>query len=133
MNGGDTEHVATGAAWLHERDPSSTNVLEQLRAGCPELVDLLVEVLYGRAFSRSRLDARTKCLVAVSCAAAGGFEPQVRYQTRLALLSGVSIDDLYEICFFVASFNGLSNAINAMNLMRVVHAEMSAVDRADAR
>ena len=121
----DNRSAAAGLEWLRQRDPAADAIVEDLRAGSTELVDLLLSVLYGSAFNRGGLELRTKCLLSVACAAAGGLHPQIRYQTRLALLSGVSLEELYDVCFFVAAFNGLSNAMNAMNLIRTVHSELS--------
>lgn len=115
-----------GEAWLQGLDPAAARILAELRTGSPELVDLLTEVLYEKVFQRPRLDIRTKCLLAVCCAAAGGFAPQVRYQARLALRCGVPIEDLYEMCFFVAAFCGLSQAMNAMNLINAANLELAA-------
>jgi 4-carboxymuconolactone decarboxylase len=113
-----------GEEWLRRRDPAAEAIVDGLREGSPELVDLLMEVLYGKVFQRPTLDPRTKCLLAVACAAAGGMAPQVRYQSRLALLSGVAAEELYDACFFVAAFNGLSHAMNAMNLIRAAVVEL---------
>ena len=116
--------AAWGEAWLRRRDPAAEAIVDGLREGSADLVDLLMEVLYGKVFQRPALDPHTKCLLAVACAAAGGMAPQVRYQSRLALLSGVTAEELYDACFFVAAFNGLSHAMNAMNLIRAAAAEL---------
>jgi 4-carboxymuconolactone decarboxylase len=113
-----------GEEWLRRLDPAAEAIVAGLREGSPDLVDLLMEVLYGKVFQRPTLDPRTKCLLAVACAAAGGMAPQVRYQSRLALLSGVTAEELYDACFFVAAFNGLSHAMNAMNLIRAAADEL---------
>lgn len=119
--------ATAGEVWLHGMDPDAAEILRELKGGSPDLVNLLTEVLYDKVFQRTRLDIRTKCLLSVCCAAAGGFAPQVRYQTRLALRCGVDLKDLYEICFFVAAFCGFSHAMNAMNLIHAVNQEMSGV------
>lgn len=130
MSGPGEGSAEWGEDWLRRRDPAAEAIVAGLREGSPELVDLLMEVLYGKVFQRPSLDQRTKCLLAVACAAAGGMAPQVRYQSRLALLSGVTAEELYDACFFVAAFNGLSHAMNAMNLIRIAAAELEQ-DRAE--
>jgi 3-oxoadipate enol-lactonase len=113
-------------AFLEQLDPAGQAIVEEMRRGSPELVDWLVDALYGKLYQRKQLDLRTRLLLTVACVAGtGSMQPQVAYQSRLALLNGVSIDELYEVCFHVAIFAGFANAMNAMNTIRGVHESLA--------
>lgn len=110
----------SGYDWLKAHDPEALDVLVELNSGCPELVDKLVKDLYEDLYQRSGLDLKTRLLITIACAAsAGSMIPQVTYQSRLALLNGVSLQEIHEVLFHVAVFSGFSHAMNAMNATKV--------------
>ncbi len=111
--------------WLLSRDPEALSVLNDLKSGCPELVDLLVQNLYGNLYQRVGLDLKSRLLITIACAASSGAMPQVTYQSRLALLCGVTQEELYEVLFNVAIFSGFSNAMNAMNAIKTAIATVA--------
>lgn len=115
-----------GYEWLLARDPEAGAVLGELKKGSPELVDFLIESLYGNLYQREGLDLKTRLLVTVACAAsAGTMLPQVTYQSRFALLNGVKPQELFEVLFNVAVFSGFAHAMNAMNAVKVAIASIN--------
>src|SRR5436190_15144347 len=103
--------------FLRSLDPSGPAIVSEMRSVSAAITDELVGLLYGNIYQRPELTLRERLLVTVAAAAAGCLQPQLAYQSRLALLNGVSEPELQELCLQVAVFCGFGPAVNAMHVI----------------
>ncbi|MCY4472171.1 MAG: carboxymuconolactone decarboxylase family protein [Kistimonas sp.] len=87
---------------------------ENLRPVFPDLVDHLVDDIYGFAYSREILDAKTRHLVSLGILSAiGGCENQLKFQLKAGLHMGLTEEEIKEVFIQVCVFAGNARAINA--------------------
>jgi len=107
--------------FLNSIDPVAAESLKQLRQKAPELVDVLIERLYGEAYQRDKLTLRERAFVTIaSLAASGNMNPQLATQIRLALKIGATREELMEVIYQISVFSGLGCATNAMIIIDAV-------------
>ena len=87
---------------------------EILRPVFPDLVDHLVEDVYGFAYSRGVLETKTRHLISLAILSSlGGCENQLQFQLAAGLHMGLSEEEIKEVFVQVCVFAGNSRAINA--------------------
>jgi len=107
--------------FLNSIDPETAETISLLRNKSPELVDALIERLYGEVYQRDKLTLRERLLVTVaSLMTSGHMQPQLAMQTRLALKYGLTREELMEIVLQVSVYSGLGHAVNAMTVIDAV-------------
>lgn len=92
---------------------------EKIRPVFPDLVDHLIEDIYGFAYRRGVIDIKTRHLISLGVISAmGGCENQLEFQLKAALNLGLSEDEIKEVFIQVSVFAGNARAINSA---RVFH------------
>jgi 4-carboxymuconolactone decarboxylase len=87
----------------------------------PDLVDKIVNDIYGFAYRREGLDLKTRHLVSLAAISAmGGAENQLRFQLKAALNLGLTIEEVREMFIQVAVFAGNARAFNAAAVFKAV-------------
>jgi 4-carboxymuconolactone decarboxylase len=110
-----------GLDFLTALDPDAADGIKQARRISPELIDALIERLYGNAYQRDKLTLRERFLVTIAAlVSAGNMEGPMATQSRLALKSGVSREELMELVFQVSVFSGFGIALNAIVVIDAV-------------
>lgn len=108
----------SGMEFLETLDPAGPRNLNKIRARCPELVDALVQRLYGEIYQRGKLTLRERFLVSIAVTmASGNMHSQLVYQSKLALRHGLTREELMEIALQISVFSGLATAINSMLIL----------------
>ncbi len=80
----------------------------------PDLVDNLIDQVYGFAYSRGIIDLKTRHLISLGVLSAmGGCENQLEFQLDAALNLGITPDEIKEVFIQVTVFAGNARAINA--------------------
>lgn len=114
--------------FLKSLDPDGPEIVARMNSVNSALSESLVERLYGDVYQRPALELRTRLLVTIGALAAGGdMKPQLIYQTKLAFLNGVTLDEVNEVLLQISVFSGFSRAVNAMNVVDALHKEMNLV------
>jgi 4-carboxymuconolactone decarboxylase len=85
----------------------------------------MVEFPYGDIYSRPGLALRDREIATTAMLTAlGGREPQLRVHFAAALNAGLTPDEIQEIIIHTITFAGFPTAINALNLLHAVLAEL---------
>lgn len=107
--------------------------LEEALAGrydahLPGFSESLIEWAYGRHYSRSGLDARTRQLATLAALTALGGQtgPQLKVNIEHSLAVGATQQEILEIIWQMAVYGGLPAAINGLNAAIEVFAEQEA-------
>lgn len=107
--------------FLNSIDPETADGIARIRNRCPELVDSLLERLYGEAYQRDRLTLRERLLVTVAALMVSAHtEAQLATQARLALKAGLNREELMEVAFQISVLSGLGHAMNGMVVIDAV-------------
>ena len=86
----------------------------------------MVEFPYGDIYSRDGLAIRDREIATIAMLTAlGGREPQLRVHIASALNVGLTPDEIQEIIIHTITFAGFPTAINALNLLHAVLAELN--------
>jgi 4-carboxymuconolactone decarboxylase len=91
--------------------------------GLGDLGRMIVEVVYGEAYSRPGLSDRDRELAAVAALVSLGRSSQLPQHLRASLKAGLSGDELQEVILQTATIAGFPPAMNAMATLRNVLAE----------
>jgi 4-carboxymuconolactone decarboxylase len=91
--------------------------------GLGDLGRMIVEVVYGEAYSRPGLSDRDRELTAVAALVSLGRSSQLPQHLRASLKAGLSGDELQEVILQTATIAGFPPAMNAMATLRNVLAE----------
>ena len=85
----------------------------------------MIEFPYGDIYSRDGLALRDREIATTAMLTAlGGREPQLRVHFAAALNVGLTPDEIQEIIIHTITFAGFPTAINALNLLHAVLAEL---------
>jgi 4-carboxymuconolactone decarboxylase len=91
--------------------------------GLGDLGRMIVEVVYGEAYSRPGLSDRDRELAAVAALVSLGRSSQLPQHLRASLKAGLSGDELHEVILQTATIAGFPPAMNAMATLKNVLAE----------
>jgi 4-carboxymuconolactone decarboxylase len=91
--------------------------------GLGDLGRMIVEVVYGEAYSRPGLSDRDRELAAVAALVSLGRSSQLPQHLRASLKAGLSGDELQEVILQTATIAGFPPAMNAMATLNNVLAE----------
>jgi 4-carboxymuconolactone decarboxylase len=91
--------------------------------GLGDLGRMIVEVVYGEAYSRPGLSDRDRELAAVAALVSLGRSSQLPQHLRASLKAGLSGDELQEVILQTATIAGFPPAMNAMATLRNVLVE----------
>lgn len=94
----------------------------------PEFSESVVDMAYGRVYSRPGLDLKTRMLATVAALTALGGQtgPQLRVNIGGALKAGASQREIAETIFQMGIYGGFPAMINALNVAKDVFAEQEA-------
>lgn len=94
----------------------------------PEFAESVVDMAYGRVYSRPGLDLKTRMLATVAALTAMGGQtaPQLRVNVGGALKAGASQREIAEAIFQMGIYGGFPAMINALNVAKEVFAEQEA-------
>ena len=91
----------------------------------PGFAESVVDMAYGRVYSRDGLDMKTRMLVTVGALAAigGQTRPQIKVNIASALRAGASQREIAEAIMQMGLYGGFPAMINALNAALEVFAE----------
>ncbi|MEP6871508.1 MAG: carboxymuconolactone decarboxylase family protein [Anaerolineaceae bacterium] len=95
----------------------------ELRAGCPELADAILDFSMGDVWQGAALDRRTRSLMVVVMLAAAGQHASLKSHIGGALNHGASAEAVIEAMKMVAVYAGFPAAVAAWPTMEEVFAE----------
>lgn len=95
----------------------------ELRASCPELADLIIDVSMGDVWQGAALDRRTRSLLVVAMLAAAGQHGSLKSHIGGALNHGASPEAVIESLKMVAIYAGFPAAVAAWPVMEEVFTE----------
>ncbi len=100
---------------------------DELSAVAPGLVDMTNKVLYGDVWERDGLARRDRCLLTIAALVAGNHHLRLEAHFRLALKSGVTVEELGEAMLHLAFYSSWPNAVAATRVLyNVVNEQKSA-------
>jgi 4-carboxymuconolactone decarboxylase len=115
----DDRYERGRARFLEIHDERALSAVE----GLGDLGRMIVEVVYGEAYSRPGLSDRDRELAAVAALVSLGRSSQLPQHLRASLKAGLSGDELQEVILQTATIAGFPPAMNAMATLRNVLAE----------
>jgi len=89
----------------------------------PELEDLVNEVLFGRIWSRDKLDLRSRSIAVIAALTATGQRPQLKNYIANSLNAGLTRDEIIEILIQLVFYIGLPPVANALAVAQEVFRE----------
>ncbi|MFF1384984.1 carboxymuconolactone decarboxylase family protein [Arthrobacter sp. NPDC058288] len=95
----------------------------------PKLVQLTDDVLFGDVWKRAGLSPRDRSLITVATLTALYRTGQLPSHLRLALVNGVTADELVEAITHLAFYAGWPNAMTAATALKEVLAEQPATEQ----
>ena len=127
----DRKTPKPGLDFLESLDPHGPASLHELRMKSADLVDALVDRLYGDVYQRDKLNLRERLLVTVAIAMVSEhMRRQLPYHCQMAIRNGVTGEELMEITQQVSVFCGFPAAITGMQVIDEV-AERVAAEKAE--
>ncbi|MEP7215765.1 MAG: carboxymuconolactone decarboxylase family protein [Anaerolineaceae bacterium] len=114
---------AAGLDVLRTLSGGDPNAEADLRAGCPELADAILDFSMGDVWQGTALDRRTRSLMVVVMLAAAGQHASLKSHIGGALNHGASADAIIEAMKMVAVYVGFPAAVAAWPTMEEVFAE----------
>ncbi len=101
--------------FLDSIDSVMAGAIAQLSKKSPELVDPMIQRLYGEIYQRDKLTLRERFLVTIAVLMVSGqMQNQLLVQARLALKSGITHEELTEVALQISVFYGFPCALNGM-------------------
>ena len=89
----------------------------------PDFDELITEVVYGKVWSRSGLDLRTRSAITIAALAALGRQGELRLHIGRGLNSGLSKQEISEILIHMAMYAGFPAAVSGFEVARQVFEE----------
>ena len=114
---------AAGLDVLRTLSGGDQNAEAELRAGCPELADAILDFSMGDAWQGTALDRRTRSLMVIVMLAAAGQHASLKSHIGGALNNGASAEAVIEAMKMVAVYAGFPAAVAAWPTMEEVFAE----------
>lgn len=115
---------------LNQLEPGSAergNI--SFRALFPELIDHVMEGIYGFAYKRPNIDLQTRQLLTLAILSTmSDSSVQLKFHLRAALRIGLTADQIKEVFIQVAVLAGNVRAVNACALFAEIQAEVSTSD-----
>lgn len=121
----DTKHLLRGRKMAEELNPGMEAALEERYNDLlPDFAESLVEMTYGRVYSRDGLDEKTRFIATVAALTVQGGQtkPQLKINIQSALNAGASQREIAEVIFQMAIYGGFPAMINALNAAKEVFA-----------
>ena len=117
-----TDRYAAGLAMLEQVDGrGGEEVLESVRAICPDFEQYLVEFPFGDIYSRPGLDLKKREIAVVAALTAmGNAAPQLRVHIAAALHVGCTRKEILEVIMQMAVYAGFPAALNGLFAARDV-------------
>ncbi len=119
-----------GDALAARLNPELRAVLEpRYEALVPGFTDTLIELAYGRLYSRQGLDLKTRQIATVAALTVLGGQtgPQLKINIEHSLAIGVTEKEIAEVILQMAVYGGMPAAINGLNAaMEVFEARKAA-------
>ncbi len=117
-----TDRYAAGLAMLEQVDGrGGEEVLESVRAICPDFARYLVEFPFGDIYSRPGLDLKKREIAVVAALTAmGNAAPQLRVHIAAALHVGCTRKEILEVIMQMAVYAGFPAALNGLFAARDV-------------
>ncbi len=125
----EPDALSRGRALSEALNPGMEAVLrERYDDLLPGFSESLVEMAYGRVYSRGVLDEKTRLLATVAALTAQGGQtrPQLKVNIASARKTGASREEIAEVIFQMGIYGGFPAMINALNAAREVFAEEEA-------
>lgn len=98
---------------------------EEIVAHLGDLGRYIVEFAFGDIYSRTSLNLREREIATVAMLTAlGGREPQLQVHLNAALNVGLTPTEIEEVILQTIPYAGFPTAINAMNLLKKVSAQI---------
>ena len=121
----NNDRYATGLAMLEKVDGrGGEEVLESVRAICPDFARYLVEFPFGDIHAREGLDLKSREIAVVAALTAmGNAGPQLRVHIGAALHVGCTRQEILEVIMQMAVYAGFPAALNGLFAARDVFAE----------
>lgn len=118
-----TDKRAAGLDVLRTLSGGAPGAEAELRAGCPELADAILDFSMGEVWQGGALDRRTRSLMVVAMLAAAGQHGSLKSHIDGALNHGASPGAIIEAMKMVAVYAGFPAAVAAWPVMEDVFAE----------
>lgn len=112
-----------GRELVADIDPELEVILKQRYDDMlPEFAESLVEMAYGRVYSRPGLDMKTRLIATIAALTAQGGQttPQLKVNIKNALTIGVTQREISEVIFQMSLYGGLPATVNALNAAKEV-------------
>ena len=114
---------AAGLDVLRTLSGGDPNAEAELREGCPELADAIIDFSMGDVWQGAALDRSTRSLLVVAMLAAAGQHGSLRSHIGGALNHGATAEAVIETLKMVAVYAGFPAAVAAWPVMEEVFAE----------
>ncbi|HEY0253952.1 MAG TPA: carboxymuconolactone decarboxylase family protein [Kofleriaceae bacterium] len=89
----------------------------------PELEELVNEVLFGRIWSRGKLDLKMRSVAVIAALTATAQRPQLKNYIANALNVGLTKEEIIEVLIQLVFYTGLPKVVNAIAAAQEVFAE----------
>ncbi|WP_370979506.1 carboxymuconolactone decarboxylase family protein [Agaribacterium sp. ZY112] len=113
---------------LQDIDPAMETVLaERYDKLLPGFSETVIEMAYGRIYSREGLDIKTRYIATIAALTAQGAQtlPQLKVNIRSALKQGVTQREISEVILQMSLYGGLPSMINALNAAKEIFEEIA--------
>ncbi|HEY0720496.1 MAG TPA: carboxymuconolactone decarboxylase family protein [Gammaproteobacteria bacterium] len=109
-------------------DARAEAVMARFRQLSPAFENEAISVVFGRTWSRTAIDAKTRSLCSVGILAALGRHGALKIVFGIALKSGATVDEIIESLLQVAIYAGYPAALDALPLLADVLKEIDAAE-----
>ncbi len=126
MNEYNNVSLIKGRELLEKIAPGTEDILkDRYDAFLPEFSESIVDISYGKIYSRGGLDLKTRFLLTIGALTAQGSYslPQLKIHIQNALNSGANKREICEVIFQMSLYGGFPAMINALNTALSVFSE----------